>query len=201
MKPINDRIPIKIGKETLLFPAGWHHISLAQTLIIYNPATGPKSTLDIMSTLVGKPVEFWFRVDRMDLEKHLVPHLVWFNQQFDFHSLPLPPSVTIDGKAIRVPKDIGMKSWGQRMAFAQEVQTCAETYKDSEPAVRNFHHAFGLIPYTLALYFYEEYYGVKFEDDFDDEKVREFANTKIVTLPITEAYPIAAFFLLNLSES
>lgn len=201
MKPVNDRLPFKIGKETLYFPAGWHHISLAQTLVIYDPTTGTKDTLTVLSILVGKPVEFWFAVDRMDVEKHLTPQLAWFNQPFDFQSLPLPPSITIDGKVLKVPKDLGMKSWGQRVAFAQEVQTVNDRFKDSPEAVRNFHHAFGLIPYTLALYFFEEFHGVNFKDKFDDDAIREFANTKIVHLPITEAYPIAAFFLLNSSES
>jgi hypothetical protein len=200
MKPINDRVPIKIGKETLQFPSGWHHLTLAQTLLIYNPATGEKGILDVLSILVGKPTSFWFSVDRMDIERHLVPHIAWFNKPFDFQSLPLPPTITIDGKEMKVPKDLGFKSWGQRMAFAQELTTNQATFKDSPEPERNFQFAFGLIPYTLALYFYEQFTGTKFADEFDDDKLREFANEKCVHVPITVAYPIAAFFLRNSTD-
>lgn len=196
-KPIDDRIPVKIGKETFMFPAGWHHLSLAQVLIMYNPEGGTKGILDILSILVGKPKEFWFKVDRMDIERHLVPHLMWFNKQFDFKSLPLPPNIVIDGKELKVPKDLGFKSWGQRMSFAQEIGSVNDQFKDSPKEMLDYQFSFGLIAYTLALYFYEDFHGIKFSDEFDDEKIRQFANEKCVHVPITQAYPIAAFFLQN----
>lgn len=104
--------------------------------------------------------------------------------KFDDKAKPLqgiecPDVVVIDKKEIKVVKEIGQETFGQKV-FAQEVvnSMIAERVDKVEALVK-----------VAAIYLQPQIDG-----SFDDTKAREFEK-KLMELPITDVYPIGNFFL------
>lgn len=104
--------------------------------------------------------------------------------KFDDKEKPLqniecPDVVEIDKKEIKVVKEIGQETFGQKV-FAQEIvnSMIAERLDKVEALVK-----------VVAIYLQPQIDG-----SFDDKKAKELEN-KLMELPITGVYPIGNFFL------
>ncbi|RKR84896.1 hypothetical protein BDD43_5149 [Mucilaginibacter gracilis] len=106
---------------------------------------------------------------------------------FDGHTLP--KQTVVGGKTIRVPKNLKIEPVGAFIAvynlINDEQKRCAAAQIEFDPT--------NIIPQVLAHYLWLPFMG----DDvlYNDEKIENEAyQQQIMTIPITDAVPIANFF-------
>jgi len=100
-----------------------------------------------------------------------------FDEKPDFKSVPVPEQFTLGGKTIKIPKKLGRLSIGQNIHVRQRLAK-SKTYDE-------------LISFTCAVYLQP----LLDEGDFNLDRVEEIEK-EILTMPITQTYPVG-FFLLS----
>ncbi len=119
-----------------------------------------------------------------DLEENLIRCTRFVFTDSDFKTAPVPEFITINGKDIPIPKNVGALSIGQNIHVRQEIDRIVQlrgegaTYEE-------------LISYACALYLQP----LVDEMEFNYERAL-ILREEIKKLPITTTYPIG-FFLLR----
>lgn len=168
-------------------PESYKEITLAQLLKWSEMQTAQDiSFCKIMEMLTGIPESDWLNCSVTSIDELILPKIKWLSEPLneqEFISLPVPKKVMIDGKMIEVPMDIDLKTFGQKITF--QTQMGEYIIKDGEGNITGFSLAF--YPIAIAIYLFDE-------PKFDDGKAMLFAE-KCKALTLTEAYPLASFFL------
>jgi hypothetical protein len=102
-----------------------------------------------------------------------------FREPQYFKELPLPETVTLRGKEIKIPKRVEGFTIGQSIQVRQKLDT-VKMYEEA-------------ISYAVAVYLQPKVDG----GDFDDDKALELL-VEIKKIPITVTYPIGFFLLRKL---
>lgn len=180
-------VPIILNNLPYNFPTEVHELSLRQFFALRNSS----GILDEVCALTGIDREtiLNFR-GREDLEKcQLLLNNLGAKLTKGFEGSKLPKQTTINGKAVKVPKNLKIEPVGAFIAvhnlITDEHKRCAAQNTEFDPT--------NIIPQVLAHYFWLPYMG----DDvlYNDEKIEDEAYMdKIMTIPITDAIPIANFF-------
>jgi hypothetical protein len=98
-----------------------------------------------------------------------------------FKDAPVPESLTIQGKTVKIPKEVGGLSIGQSIHVRREMEKAKYIEE--------------LIAFATAIYLQPLVHG----EDFDFVKAMELLPA-INKMPITEIYPVGFFLLLPLTK-
>lgn len=141
-----------------------------------------RSVTKLFSIMLDRPMDFINDSRDADLEEALL-HCTQFvyTEPMDFAKLPLPKNLSINGKAILIPKDLGRMTIGQNIHVRQAMAS-----KDGN----------ALISLVTAIYLQPIYDNAK----FDYYRALELEK-HILKLPIVATYPIGFFFLTQLKNS
>jgi hypothetical protein len=180
-------LPIKLNNLPYSFPTEVSELSLKQFFALRQS----KGILDEVCALTGIERETILNFKgREDLEQcQLLLNNLGQKLALGMEGKTLPKQTTIAGKTIRVPKNLKLEPVGAFIAvhnlITEEHKCAAEANLEFDPT--------NIIPQVLAHYFWLPYMG----DDvlYNDEKVeQESYMDQILTIPITDAVPIANFF-------
>ncbi|OCX52675.1 hypothetical protein BEL04_14610 [Mucilaginibacter sp. PPCGB 2223] len=180
-------LPIKLNGNPYNFPTEANEISLGQFFALRQS----KGILDEICALTGmdrQSVQNFKGRDDLDLCRLLL-NTLGEKLSKGIEGKKLPKQTTIAGKKVTVPKNLKLEPVGAFIAvhnlISEEQKRSAETGADFDPT--------DIIPQVLAHYFWLPYMGdgVLYSDEkIDDEAYME----QILTIPVTDAVPIANFF-------
>ena len=109
-------------------------------------------------------------------------------EPMDFTALPVPKTITLGGKLISFPKDLGRLKIGQNIHARQERQN-----------VKDPNEAMSIVTAIYLQPIYDKIqYGLP-ESHFDFHRAKELEKL-ILQLPITEVYLVGFFFLKQLKN-
>ena len=176
-----------LGKEYRI-PQSWEEITVEKFLDLRAFADMPYDEAEFISIFIDCPKKELLKNDDPDFEYEIFKQLSWYRTKpIDFEKLLLPSEITIGDKKFKVPRDIGYKTYGQKISLQDRIKVM----KSEDPVE--------IIPYALAIYFYNDYYG---GDELpEDELINKFADEVCMKCSITEAYPVGYFFLMRFVES
>lgn len=176
-------IPLLLGEQKFNLPISWEEITIKQWLDLRE--IDFTDICSILAVLTGIDRDIWFSSTEVsDIEQNVIPQLEFLADPIDLTKVPLPKTVTIGGKQIEVPTDIGLKTYGQKIIFQREMLKYADAGGDFK---------IEFMPRALAIYLCPE---EKFTDAAAIEYQKEVEQMKVV-----EAYPVACFFLSRLLKS
>ena len=175
-------IPFKaIYKETEIsfsIPQSFEELTLKQLCLLNE--WDKKDITKLLSILCNIEHDIIFNSSSLDIEDKIIPLLSWMKEPHDFENLILPKHITIDGKQYQVPKDIMVKTLGQKISlqlFLAKAQVERRRKVDC-------------IPFALAIYFQPEITNTSFSEDRAKELIPIIEQCKML-----EAYPTGDFFL------
>jgi hypothetical protein len=172
---------IQIDKDVYNLPEGWHDVIVNQFLELRNCENA--DFIKILSILISAPYDKVFACDPEMIAKKVIPMLGWyFDETFNFDELKIPPKLSIRDSEYPIPRDIRLKSFGQKIHL--------------EEIMRDMRDPVAKMPYVVAIYMYP----VVTKNKFDIESLDEFTKNTIGNCKITEIYPIANFFLTKLKK-
>jgi len=175
-------IPLTLGEKKFNLPSDWNDITVKQWLDLRS--IDFTDICAILAVLTGIEREMWFTSTEISgIEEIILPQLQFLADPIDLTKIELQKFVTISGKEVEVPKDIGLKTYGQKIIFQQEMLKYSAT--DG-----NFKIEF--MPRAIAIYMCPE--------PFTDIKAFEYEK-EIERMKVVEAYPLASFFLSSLLKS
>lgn len=147
-----------------------------------------RDIVQLFSTLYGADYKLVFNApDSLAVEAFEGIKFV-YDSPIDWDKIPVPVSLTVGGKVLEVPKQIGQLSFGQLVMLRQRIDK-----------LRNDETIDGrLIGFAAALYFYFQYYP---EDKRMDQKKLDALECMILGKQILEVYPISFFLLSRLWQS
>ena len=180
-------VEIKIGEKICKIPLSWDDINLRQYMKLitfdnYNDVKFLSIMLDVSEEEIKES-------EIADLDLIVYPLLGWYadDKADDFGKRMSSglriKEVTISGKVVKVPEDIRMKTFGQKISCEQSLES-----NQKNPLLA--------IPDIIAIYLYPEFS----EEKYDYEKSLIFRDEYILLMPIKYAYPIGRFFLMTLKE-
>ena len=175
--------PFKLGNLRFTVPNSWDECSTK--LFFELSATDPNDYLAMLSVLSGVDKRKLSNIKQFNLDQILEPHLNWMGDKIDWKNIYRQREVILGLKKIKVPDDLDLESFGQKIVMDGIIKECTKT--DNEVTTVNFSR---LIPYAFAVYFCGKYYGKDFERDLVDNMI-----PKVMDMPIMTVYPIGAFFL------
>lgn len=172
-------------------PGSWGECNL-ETFIKVQSWDG-KEDLQLFTMVTGIPYATLNNNVQKSLENYIGAAISWINQPLDLDNLPLPAEITIHGKPVQVPKDLGDLTIGQKMYASQELRKIVgeKTGEVSKEMILR------QIPVLLSIYLSPLY----FKQDFDVDRCNDFKVQIVPKLPILEAWPIYDFFLKKLNAS
>lgn len=180
-------IPFSLNAEKHFLPSGWDEVSVNKFFELLE--TDVNDPFAIVSVLSGIEYDRAITIDAKSLVTDLMPSLAWINDKLKLEEIAKPSHIKIGTKFIPVSFQLAEEPFGLKI-LAQSAMN------DDKPE-------FELITYTLAVYLYFKYYGCDYNEmnagDFD-EKLSVFQKL-IGHCSITEAYPVATFFLTKLKPS
>lgn len=180
----------EINGKNFLFPESWHEITVAQLIALRameQNAPLAKQICEALAILSGTKANEWFDMDA-DTDTHdtIFDLLAWTKQEIDWQKLPVPKVLTIGDRAIDIPQDLTLKTYGQVTVFESLVFPTVEKTGDLTDA----------IPVALAIYLQPLITGSKFDADKLGDTIAD-----INKLRACEAFPVANFFLKKYLQS
>lgn len=175
-------------------PLGWKDINIRQ----YTRLTeySKYNDIEFLSIMLDVPQEDILNCEIEDIDLIVYSQVGWYMEQKDkadeVLGKKMTPFITIDGLTILIPEDLKMKSYGQKVSAEQLL----EKAEGKNP--------FAILADILSIYLYPEFMKLKLNQEkivFDYEKAMEFKEKYILTIPITEGYPVGSFFLKRLTKS
>lgn len=175
-------LPFSLGNHPFQLPTCWEDISLGKYLDLHRLAVEGRTEFhQILSVLIGIPEEDLQQCPEVDLDRRLAPHLTFLQTPVIASSIPVPDTITIDGKSYEVPKDLSLESFGQAIFLNEALRDAYGKTGDVIVA----------IPEALALYFYPKVTGKKFLI----ADAREFVPVIREKVSFMDGYPVGNFFL------
>lgn len=178
---------ITVQADTLTFtlPDSWDEITLGQYIALGDLP----DELHLLSILSGHDVATLRSLRAPDL-LHLVSEpLLFINGQPDFAELPVPETVTLNGKTITPPTKLGHQTTiGQTFDVAAELKKLDKETEGAEGYVLS-----DIALPLLGIYLAPIYHNVPYTDIEQAESLHPY----LLALPVTTALPLTAFFLRN----
>lgn len=172
---------IQIDKDIYTLPESWDEVTVNQFLELRDCENADFIT--ILSKLINAPYDKVFACNPEMIAKKIMPMLNWyFDETFNFDELKIPSKLSVQDKKYPIPRDIRLKSFGQKIHFEEIMRDM------KDPVIR--------MPYVVAIYMYP----VVTKNKFNIESLDEFTKNTIGNCKITEIYPIANFFLTKLKK-
>lgn len=182
-------IPIKINDINTLIPTNWHEVTISQFIELLKADKFIKK----LSILTGIDYHDIMNADDVDLDQKLLPFLDYLTKPTDYEAWKVPEyistSVYPGARKIKVPKDLDMETFGQKITYQQMEQAEINKQRTLNPG-EDMDFTTLIIP-VLAVYFQPLYH----EEKFNDDKVDDFMEV-VAKIPCDEAWP-TAFFLFR----
>lgn len=187
-------LTVSIPSSQFTIPNRWEEVTLAQFSRMYSLGTAPESQAEegkivrysiqeVLKILVSD-VDALLNIHARE-EVSILNHLSFLNQVPDFLSMPVP--MTIAG--VKPPTDLGSCSLLQKWTIDDLIRDTAE-----EGEAVNY---ITMAIWLLSVYLYPLLTGSKLTDRRQLKAVLK----QVEDLPVTEALPLAAFFLSNYQRS
>lgn len=167
------------GKKRIVdFPTGWDDLTFGQFLAIRQYDDERDGAGRLLEILSGVEKEAWMNM-HAGVGGTIASLLEWTTTP---HNFDVPPGkkITIDGKDYRVPHDLGMHAYGQKLTLETKVAKAMEENRD----------LFEIMPDAMAIYFQPIIQDAPFNDQKAEELKDVFNKCRAA-----EVYPIASFFL------
>ena len=177
---LNLKIKTKKGTTSVEVPESWKECTLGMWLRL--SSWYGVDYVKGFSKIVGIDYDIISRSKSKRLYRILFEVIGWTSEEIDWEHLPVPEYLTIEGKDIQIPKNIGEQALGQKILVHE--------------AMVNTKNIGEVLPVALAVYLDPLYHG----KEFDRERAIKFEE-KIKQLPVLEAYPTGIFFLTRLLKS
>ena len=177
-------------------PENWHEVTTQQYIRLRTEYAG--DTAHLLEILSGNPRSSWMAQDVKFVEDVLIL-VSWIGEkQIEFDKLKIPEQLEINGHQIKIPKDLGMETFGQKMLVDNKLRAFMEDQMNSKrPDVAKRFASIGLIDYIAAVYLCRWIVG---KEKFDAGDV-ELALLHVRNTPAYLIYPIAGFFLKKSIDS
>lgn len=159
-------------------PSSWDELTLKNLLDIENCDRAP---LTIFSLLTGIEFDILRDSKQEDLEYQIYLAIEFVHDSPKWDELKPPSNIVIDGRVIKIPKDISVLTLGQKIMFDQTLVNATNLTQ--------------VIPQALAIYLQPLIDGAKYDRD-----KQEAAQKVILTLPATQMYALVNFFLTSRSN-
>jgi hypothetical protein len=171
-----------INGQKFFLHVSWEDVTVEQFIKINNnPKLAKGDVLELASILSGVDYDFFFELDPNVVNIDEILECLTFVKEIpDFKKIPLPSAFHIAGRPIEVPTDLTIECWGQKIMFEEKMSEALKLHGDPLP----------MIDQLLAIYFCNRITGKQFSEKDLPEATRLIGLSKI-----TEAYPIANFFL------
>ncbi|WP_129714657.1 hypothetical protein [Pedobacter sp. SYP-B3415] len=190
----------KVYYKDLKVPTAWGDLTLGQLIDISKLDPNAKNRkAEVYSIITGLTQKEILSATDLDYWQQVESMLSFLQVEADFKVYPVPTSVefrlpgddtgTFDRFAARVPADLRLETFGQKVALEELV-------RHVDPSDAGDINLLPIMPEALAIYFYPIITG----EPFDDEKVETVIDL-MKTLPAKHAMPIAGFFLSNYTLS
>jgi hypothetical protein len=180
---------VTINGKMYKIPQSWEDITVRKYLDLRGLSEISYNEADFLSIMLDCPVKDILKNEDVDFEFEIFSQLEWYRTKpIDLEKLILPSSIKIGDKDFKVTKDIGYKSYGQKVALQDRIKISA----NADPIE--------VIPYAIAIYFYDDYYP-DIEELPDDDAINAFVDDIVMGCSIVQAYPVGYFFLMRLVES
>lgn len=177
-------IPFSIGNVKMNLPSSWEEITTKQMIEIKK--TGSEDFCSLLSILTGVDYKTIYNADISEFTvDQLSAGLEWMKTSPDFINLDKPETLTIGGKTMAVVNNLSVKTLGQKIFFEQKIFPFVKAEGDVVVSIDP-----EAIPIALAIYFQPLYTGHKFNPDEIDSMVALCGE-----VPVTQAFPVANFFL------
>lgn len=139
------------------------------------------SDAHFLAAIVGMNVDDFVKIKDSDVDIKIFAEIDWVTEPPKFDKNKIPSSIRINGKSIKIPKDIGYETYEQKVAVTNYI---TPGMKDQE-----------IMAYMIAVYLYPGYYG-----EFNEDGVLDFMEKIIYKQSIASMIGIGNFFLKNLKE-
>ncbi|RCH53936.1 hypothetical protein DJ568_15465 [Mucilaginibacter hurinus] len=173
----------KIAERSAELPTSWADITLGQAIALSQFDGNRKGAkMELLSIITGLPVN---EVKALSEWEHFEDCLAFITEPADLSGFAIPDKVTIDGRAYKVPVNLKIETYGQKIALE-------ELLRNAEPGPDGDVNIVPMMAEALAIYFYPIITG----EPFRDERVEDFVQL-MHQLPVKYAYPVAGFFLMK----
>lgn len=167
-------------------PAAWHELSLGQFLALSDITTDA----DLLGILSGIDTTRLRALRTPDLSHLIATQLNYLTQDPDFDSLPVPTRLTINQTTITPPTNLGTQTtFGQKVDLDGIIQAMTEA---GQPVTGTT-----TARAMLTIYLYPLVSG----QPYDSPQQADSILPLIDALPVTEAIPLAAFFLTSWKQT
>ena len=170
---ISLKIKTKNKTTKVEVPESWEECSLGMWLRL--SSWDGSDYVKGFSKIVGVDYDIISRSKSKKLYRILFEVIAWTGEEVDWEHLKTPEHLTIGGKKIKMPKNIGDQSLGQKI-LVHEAMLGGSLNE--------------VLPVALATYLDPLYYG----KEFDRSRAVKFEEV-VKNLPVLEAYPAGIFFL------
>ena len=141
------------------------------------------TNIDILEALSGVSKDIWMQCSDDNIDTVILPHLEFISENIE--TLSVPDKIELAGKTIKVPKDLGFETFGQKVicqdAIVKEDKESGEIQK--------------VMPFIVAVYLQPQ-----IDKEFSEEKARKLI-PEILKKKVTEIYPLGFFLLAKLVAS
>lgn len=153
----------------------WGDVTVKQFTEVVNRDMTVSQLLSVFTGITEDEINIY---DQDALTKVIYPLFIWINESIDMSTTTMPDTLLINGKRIKIPKDIAQESAGQNWLLQQLMSSCSdESY-------------YPIIADVVAVMLQPLITGEKFNDRRHEE-IKEIINY----LRIVDVLPVAAFFL------
>jgi hypothetical protein len=203
---INYKIKVNDEVTTIAFPTSYHDLTYGQFLRLRFENT--KDIGVVLEILTGMSRSIWMNLGISEYDK-VIKFLNWLIESpIKWDELPMPEKLTIGGKSYLVPKDLGLKTFGQKIVLESRITEIitnifGSTDKKnisndikSNVLIKSQNSLISVIPFTVAVYMQPEVTGTQF-----DESLVPSVEHQILDARAVEVYPIGNFFIRSLLGS
>ncbi len=169
----------KLSEIVILFPDSWDEVTLKQ----FNQLRSlpeEATTIDVLIILADAPEHLTGLNDPL-ADAEIMKGLGFLASIPDFLALPAPEVVILRGAKVRVPENIGLETYGQKLAVDELLKEITDT-------------GASINPYTAAIPLISVYLS---ERPFVDLEQARALMQEVEKMKATEALALSAFFLTN----
>lgn len=168
------------GVRSIKVPRSWHEVTTDTYQKIHSDWDS-EDVVKLFAILTGEDYDRLFNYKSKALETALI-NATTFITQTDFKKKDVPREILIDGKLIKIPKNVGDLSIGQSVLVRQKI----EKVKVLEEC----------ISYAFSVYIQP----LVDRSEFNYERAMQL-HERVLAMPITETYSIGFFLLSRLKET
>ena len=181
-------VPLKVGGRELNVKSEWEDISLSE----YMQLEGCKDPdeLWLFSFITGIPKEDLMNIDEQSFNEEWLQHISFLAVNAELLAREIPEVLSINGHPIVVPKKLEQLTWFQSRKVKQLIGKVAD---DSGKVAKE--KLSGLFRDCCIIYLQPLLNHDAPPDKKVDDKKYDEVEKIILSLPVTQVYPMGAFFL------